>query len=88
MTTVGRGRNTPSPRRELRNVLFVELAKFYEGRSGQEFKYPDKRAGFRGSEFVSGLARVVEPNLSENDCIQGLRAAAEAYRLKRKLRKL
>ncbi len=75
------------PRQELRDELFVEIAKFYEERSGQKFKYPDKRAGFRGSNFVRGLAMVVDPDLSENGCDRGLRAAAKAFRCERKLQK-
>ena len=75
------------PRKEARDSLFVSLANLYERRSGTQFKYPDKRSGFRGSDYVRGVAQIIDPVLTIDDCELALRAAAQILRLERKLQK-
>ena len=75
------------PRKEARDRLFVLLANLYERRSGTQFKYPDKRSGFRGSYFVHALAQIIDPVFTYADCELALRAAAQILRDERKLQK-
>lgn len=56
------------PRLEARDMLFLELIKLFEQRSGQDFTYPDKREQFRGSDFVRKVATMIEPALSDKEC--------------------
>ena len=75
------------PSKEPRDRLFVELAKLYEQRSGRAFKYPDKREGFLGSNFVRGLAKVIEPEFTDRDYQRGLTTAREILGFERTLEK-
>ena len=75
------------PRKEARDSLFVLLAGLYERRSGTQFKYPDKRNNFRGSDYVRGVAQIIDPVLTNDDCRLALRAAAQILRLERKMQK-
>lgn len=76
------------PSRESRDMLFVQLAKFYEQRTGMEFHYPDKRDGFVGSDFVRGMAQAIDPDLPDEDFEKGLRACSQIIRSERNLRKI
>jgi hypothetical protein len=76
-----------APLKEARDRLFVQLAKLYKVRSGREFKYPDKKSSFRGSNFVRGIAQIIDAHISENECIRALRAADRLLRAERKSQK-
>ena len=75
------------PSRESRDMLFVQLAKLYEQRTGMEFHYSDKRDGFVGSDFVRGMAQAIDPDLPDEDFEKGLRACSRIIRSERNLRK-
>ena len=68
-------------------MLFVALAKLYQQRSGRVFKYPDKREGFLGSNFVRGLAKVIEPEFTDRDCHRGLTTARKILGIEQTLGK-
>jgi len=77
------GRPTTDPR----GMLFVELAKLYEQRSRKRFQYPDKKHDFLGSDFVCGMAQIIDASISYEQCVRALKAGAEALRLERNLQK-
>ena len=76
-----------APWKEARDRLFVQLAKLYKVRSDDEFKYPDKKSSFRGSDFVRGIAEIIDAHISENECIRALRSADRLLRAERKSQK-
>ena len=75
------------PSMETRDSLFVLLAKLYETRSGAQFKYPDKRIGFQSSNFVRGIAQIINPELTHDDCERALKAAVQILRAEQNLEK-
>lgn len=70
------------PRKDIRDHLFLSLAELYESRTGARFGYPDKRSGFRGSNFVRGMAQLIEPKITDTGCRLAMRAANESLKLR------
>jgi hypothetical protein len=60
----------------VRNWLFAELARIYGQYSGLRFTYPDKRQKFRGSDFVSSIAKAIDSTLTESALRNGLAFAS------------
>lgn len=76
------GKKGGRPTTDDRDVLFASLIAVFGEFTGYDLTYPDKRGGFRGSGFVSGVAKLIDPNLTEDDLRRGLDSGARLQKWK------
>lgn len=69
-----------APPKWARDQLFSNLADLWGESSGRRFRYPDKRQPIRGSEFVRGLVKLIDPRIKDNECDVALEALARSRR--------